>query len=92
MEWKSVRVPREALDKLAKLRESLARDLCDTPECRQYLMDTLTPGRFFSAAIDVVSQDNSLALRLVLRLYEKSGITAYVKAKEMLDKRVRGGL
>ncbi len=55
-------------------------------------MDALTPGRFFSAAVDVVSQDNALALRLVLRLYEKSGIAAYVKAKEMLDKRVRGGL
>ena len=30
MEWASVRVPREALDKLAKLRETLARDLCDS--------------------------------------------------------------
>ncbi len=53
MEWKSVRIPKEALDKLAKLRELVAKDLCDNEECRQRVMETMTPGRFFNAVLDV---------------------------------------
>ncbi len=53
MEWKSVRIPKEALDKLAKLRELVAKDLCDNEECRQRVMETMTAGRFFNAVVDV---------------------------------------
>ncbi len=76
MEWKSVRVPREALDKLAKLRELVAKDLCNNDECRQRLMETMTPGKFFNAVVDVFlkgeERDYDTLLKIVMRMYESS--------------------
>jgi len=94
MEWKSVRIPREALDKLAKLRETLARDLCDSEECRRRLMETMTPGRFFNAVLDVFlradERDYNTLLKVVMRMYETAGADVYLKAKDKLERKARG--
>jgi len=96
MEWKSVRVPRETLDKLAKLRELVAKDLCDNEECRKRVMETMTPGRFFNAVVDVFlrveERDYNTLLKIVMRMYESSGADVYVKARERLEKKTRGYL
>jgi DUF1009 family protein len=96
MEWASVRVPREALDKLAKLRETLARDLCDSEECRRRLMETMTPGKFFNAVLDVFlrgeARDYDTLLKAVMRMYEAAGVDVYIKAKDKLEKKTRGYL
>ncbi len=94
MEWKSVRIPKETLDKLAKLRELVAKDLCDNEECRKRVMEAMTPGRFFNAVLDVFlrgeERDYNTLLKIVMRMYESSGADVYVKAKDRLEKRTRG--
>ena len=96
MEWKSVRIPKEALDKLVKLRELVAKDLCDNEECRKRVMETMTPGRFFNAVVDVFlrveERDYNTLLKIVMRMYESSGADVYVKARERLEKKTRGYL
>jgi hypothetical protein len=96
MEWKSVRVPREALDKLAKLREFVAKDLCNNEECRQRVMETMTPGRFFNAVVDVFlrgeERDYDTLLKIVMRVYESAGADVYIKAREKLERKTRGYL
>jgi hypothetical protein len=94
MEWKSVRIPKEALDKLAKLRELVAKDLCDNDECKRRVMETMTPGRFFNAVLDVFlrleERDYNTLLKIIMRMYESSGVDVYVKARDRLEKRTRG--
>ena len=89
-----MRVPRETLDKLAKLRELVAKDLCDNEECRKRVMETMTPGRFFNAVVDVFlrveERDYNTLLKIVMRMYESSGADVYVKARDRLEKRTRG--
>jgi hypothetical protein len=94
MEWKSVRIPRETLDKLAKLRELVAKDLCDNEECRKRVMETMTPGRFFNAVLDVFlrgeERDYNTLMKIIMRMYESSGADVYIKAKERLERKARG--
>ena len=84
------------MDKLAKLRETLARDLCDNDECRRRLMETMTPGRFFNAVLDVFlrgeARDYDTLLKAVMRMYEAAGVDVYIKAKDRLEKKTRGYL
>lgn len=91
-----MRVPREALDKLAKLKETLARDLCDSEECRRRLMETMTAGKFFNAVLDVFlkaeERDYNTLLKVVMRMYEAAGVDVYIKAKDRLEKKTRGYL
>jgi len=84
--WTTVKVPREALEKLEKLRERLVKDLCDAEECETHLRHALSPGRFLDAVLDVISRgDYAFALKVVVRLYENTtGISAYNRAKEIL--------
>ncbi len=89
-----MRVPREALDKLAKLKEVLARDLCDNDECRRRLMETMTAGKFFNAVLDVFlkaeERDYNTLLKVVMRMYETSGVDVYIKARDRLERKARG--
>jgi len=89
-----VRIPKEALDKLARLREALAKDLCDNEECRRRFMEAMTPGRFFNAVLDVFlrfeERDYNTLLKVVMRMYESSGADVYLKAKDRLERRIRG--
>ena len=91
-----MRVPREALDKLVKLRELVAKDLCDNEECRKRVMETMTPGRFFNAVLDVFlrgeARDYDTLLKAVMRMYEVAGVDVYIKAREKLEKKARGYL
>jgi len=91
-----VRIPRETLDKLAKLRELVAKDLCDNEECRKRVMETMTPGRFFNAVLDVFlrgeARDYDTLLKAVMRMYEVAGVDVYIKAREKLEKKARGYL
>ena len=91
-----MRVPREALDKLVKLRELVAKDLCDNDECRKRLMETMTPGKFFNAVVDVFlkgeERDYDTLLKIVMRVYESAGADVYIKARERLEKKTRGYL
>ena len=91
-----MRVPREALDKLAKLREFVAKDLCNNEECRQRVMETMTPGRFFNAVVDVFlrgeERDYDTLLKIVMRVYESAGADVYIKAREKLERKTRGYL
>jgi len=91
-----VRIPKEALDKLARLREALARDLCDNEECRRRFMESMTPGRFFNAVLDVFlrgeERDYKTLLKIVMRMYESSGADVYLKAREKLEGKARGYL
>ena len=89
-----MRIPKEALDKLAKLRELVAKDLCDNDECKRRVMETMTPGRFFNAVLDVFlrleERDYNTLLKIIMRMYESSGADVYVKARDRLEKRTRG--
>ena len=89
-----MRIPKEALDKLARLREALAKDLCDNEECRRRFMEAMTPGRFFNAVLDVFlrfeERDYNTLLKVVMRMYESSGADVYLKAKDRLERRIRG--
>lgn len=89
-----MRIPKEALDKLAKLRELVAKDLCDNEECRKRVMEAMTPGRFFNAVLDVFlrgeERDYNTLMKIIMRMYESSGADVYVKARDRLEKRTRG--
>jgi len=91
-----VRIPKEALDKLVKLRELVAKDLCDNEECRKRVMETMTPGKFFNAVVDVFlkgeERDYDTLLKIVMRVYESAGADVYIKARERLEKKTRGYL
>jgi len=86
--WTTVKVPREALEKLDALRERLVKELCETEECRTHLRHALSPGRFLDAVLDVILRgDYAFALKVVVRLYENTtGLSAYNRAKEILAK------